>query len=696
MAQFLSPVKFKAYDASGNPASLGWVYSYAAGTSTNQSLYQDAAGTPYSNPFQLDANGEAVIYFSGNYKIDVKTSALVDCPGYPIDNVVDAVTATASVVNNAITLISASVGFVVTQYGAVGNSNGTAGSGTDDSAAIRLASAALIANGGGKLIFPAGKKYRVFSDGITTPLGAFTGLNGVEIDMTGAELVVDRTFAPNTEINMFTFANCQNTSLPSTNIICTQTQSVGNRTHRGAVIYEFTQGCTDIFAGVTSVTDISRAWSFRRGTSDPVSYSSRAIDLGVTHALRCGYGIFGTLSGYGVRAVLHTESCGRSYFVTGGYDHDVHVYSKNHEGSIDCLITTDAGLGMEDLRLKYVNKESTTTDSSIDMVGIQFQDGDLYAGKIRNIEVDLDVETDNTRYMGYAVRIDKLTSADVPDPTDRGHTLENIKIKGRIKGNSGSQRSLNLMAGGMGTWGAGENVYGIDVSDLIISGTSQPSINLTSLKKVGSLRNIYSSAQINLTGNTTENILCENVRCDGSLTSSTADTSWVTYVNCLMDSGNQSRINKQFVNSWYGTAFYRKNPTQFKIFRNSSTQTLADNTATKVQFNLAYFDDGAHCDVSTNYRYTADAKDKYQFAAAVDVSGTLSAGDAYWIALYKNGTSYAKRRGYLQNAGGETLFISDEINLDVGDYVEVYVLVNHASGTHLINYGSDITYFSGS
>ena len=92
IAMNLPPARFKAFDASGNPASLGWVYSYVAGSSTPKSLYQDAAGTPYPNPFQLDVNGEADIYFSGYYKIDVKTSALVSCPGYPIDNVVDALT----------------------------------------------------------------------------------------------------------------------------------------------------------------------------------------------------------------------------------------------------------------------------------------------------------------------------------------------------------------------------------------------------------------------------------------------------------------------------------------------------------------------------------------------------------------------------------------------------------------------------
>lgn len=62
-------------DTSGEPLSGGKVYTYAAGTSTEQSVYTDSAGvTMAPNPVVLDANGQAQVYANGNYKFIVKDS----------------------------------------------------------------------------------------------------------------------------------------------------------------------------------------------------------------------------------------------------------------------------------------------------------------------------------------------------------------------------------------------------------------------------------------------------------------------------------------------------------------------------------------------------------------------------------------------------------------------------------------------
>lgn len=77
------------YSNVGLPLAGGKVYTYAAGTSTPKATYQDAAGTvPHPNPIVLDAKGEALIYWSGAYKVDVKTSIGVQITGYPVDNYV--------------------------------------------------------------------------------------------------------------------------------------------------------------------------------------------------------------------------------------------------------------------------------------------------------------------------------------------------------------------------------------------------------------------------------------------------------------------------------------------------------------------------------------------------------------------------------------------------------------------------------
>lgn len=75
MAQPLeSPYSYFA-DANGAPLAGGFVYTYAAGTTTPQNSYTDSTGiTPAANPVVLDSAGRATIWLSGSYKIVVKDS----------------------------------------------------------------------------------------------------------------------------------------------------------------------------------------------------------------------------------------------------------------------------------------------------------------------------------------------------------------------------------------------------------------------------------------------------------------------------------------------------------------------------------------------------------------------------------------------------------------------------------------------
>lgn len=104
------------------------MYTYAAGTSTPQAAYTDADGTvPHMNPIILDAKGEAVIYWSGNYKVNMTDSADVQITGWPVDNIrsdpfgIGAVMAalTAFIVQLATSVGSSLVGFIHTGVGAV-------------------------------------------------------------------------------------------------------------------------------------------------------------------------------------------------------------------------------------------------------------------------------------------------------------------------------------------------------------------------------------------------------------------------------------------------------------------------------------------------------------------------------------------------------------------------------------------------
>lgn len=61
---------------SGLPNVGGKVYTYAAGTSTPLATFSDAAGAvPNTNPVILDARGEALIFWNGVYKVELRDAA---------------------------------------------------------------------------------------------------------------------------------------------------------------------------------------------------------------------------------------------------------------------------------------------------------------------------------------------------------------------------------------------------------------------------------------------------------------------------------------------------------------------------------------------------------------------------------------------------------------------------------------------
>lgn len=86
MATPLLPPKTQFFDSNGNPLAGGKVYTYAAGTTTNKTSYQDyAAATPNTNPVILDGSGFGSIWLVGAYKVRVDNSA--DVTQYTVDNV---------------------------------------------------------------------------------------------------------------------------------------------------------------------------------------------------------------------------------------------------------------------------------------------------------------------------------------------------------------------------------------------------------------------------------------------------------------------------------------------------------------------------------------------------------------------------------------------------------------------------------
>jgi len=83
----LMPVAKQQYFIPGTTIPLigGKLYTYAAGTSTPKTTWQDAAGTtPNTNPITLDSTGSALIYWDGSYKIVLKDA--LGNTVYTVDN----------------------------------------------------------------------------------------------------------------------------------------------------------------------------------------------------------------------------------------------------------------------------------------------------------------------------------------------------------------------------------------------------------------------------------------------------------------------------------------------------------------------------------------------------------------------------------------------------------------------------------
>lgn len=124
-ATLLPQGRQRYFDDNGLPLAGGLVYTFAAGTSTPQAAYQDADGTvPHANPIVLDAKGEAVVFWSGNYKVNVKTTLGVQVTGWPVDNMRSdplgfGAALSAYIANIASSIGSSLMGFIQAGVGAV-------------------------------------------------------------------------------------------------------------------------------------------------------------------------------------------------------------------------------------------------------------------------------------------------------------------------------------------------------------------------------------------------------------------------------------------------------------------------------------------------------------------------------------------------------------------------------------------------
>jgi len=121
----------------------------------------------------------------------------------------------------------------------------------------------------------------------------------------------------------------------------------------------------------------------------------------------------------------------------------------------------------------------------------------------------------------------------------------------------------------------------------------------------------------------------------------------------------------------------------------SSDQTLSNNTATKVTFNLEAFDTNGTFDTSNN-RFTPAVSGKYYiYGRLIFNDSNVGSSDTHAVQIYKNGSRYADI--FTKAESDDPIITYNQIiDLDSDDYVEIYSYISNSDGGRQIH-GSDGT-----
>ena len=136
------------------------------------------------------------------------------------------------------------------------------------------------------------------------------------------------------------------------------------------------------------------------------------------------------------------------------------------------------------------------------------------------------------------------------------------------------------------------------------------------------------------------------------------------------------------------------NTPAFSAYRGSS-QSIGNETYTRVSFNYEFYDTDSAFDKDTTQRFTVPSgkAGKYHFDAMVRFSAFT--GEVRLVP-YKNGGDYGFQSTYIGNKT-TTVTSSFDLDLSVGDYIEIYCWQNSGGSLNLSADTTDplLTTFSG-
>ena len=122
----------------------------------------------------------------------------------------------------------------------------------------------------------------------------------------------------------------------------------------------------------------------------------------------------------------------------------------------------------------------------------------------------------------------------------------------------------------------------------------------------------------------------------------------------------------------------------YRDYNDGGYQSIGNNSFTKAQWNAKYWDTNSDFDITTNYRFTASVAGLYQMGTGITIDN-ISDQAYIRVSIYKNGSETnpnAQGLNMITESSGTTPHqanVSTLIDVDVGDYFEVYIKHNHGS-----------------
>lgn len=146
-----------------------------------------------------------------------------------------------------------------------------------------------------------------------------------------------------------------------------------------------------------------------------------------------------------------------------------------------------------------------------------------------------------------------------------------------------------------------------------------------------------------------------------------------------------------YLNSLSQVLNFMQNPPRCSVWNNATANTLVSGTGASIAFDSELYDtDNMHSTTSNTTRLTAQTPGLYDIKGSADF-GSSSSGTRQ-ISIYKNGSAQAFDSDGAM-AAADVLFLSKEIYLAAGDYVELWAL--QTTGANLtMPTGQSLLWFS--